>query len=129
MSADLLPRTAYRDLPGIADWPNSSHIYAIEFSDGTVKVGSSYNLRQRAEALHDFAGRYGIGVRGLYAERIGHRQGQFAVELSVIHHMARKVGPAAYGREWFSGCGINAAIEAIKATKQPARRRGAKVPA
>ena len=116
MTVPALQRADYSALPSIGYGVEPmAHLYAMEFSDGTVKVGVTRNPRVRALSLHDQAGRRGSSVHGVYMRCIGAAANPFEVERGLISNLTRVAGPAVRGREWFRGIGIHVAIKAIEA--------------
>lgn len=103
----------FNSLPGRRKDLYSGYVYAVEFSDGTVKVGGTCNPQTRLKTLRTLAGKHGISLVSAYLESInkGFRQ----CELAAVKALSEKFEPA-YGREWFSGIGI--AVAAAEISKQ-----------
>lgn len=78
----------------------SGHVYALQFSDGTVKVGRTEEAQDRLRAHEQTAKGFGLSVTGkwLSPEHAGWVENEGALK-----RLAGELGGTCRGSEWFAG--------------------------
>lgn len=92
--------------------PMVGHVYAVEFSNGTVKVGRSGDPERRLSEHAAAAGRFGLTITRRW--RSGEFAGCDAVERLMLERLRSTWPPMSAGVEYFTG-GFEAAVEAARA--------------
>jgi len=74
-------------------------VYALEFSNGTVKVGRANSFVRRLEEHRREAACYGVEVNEVWHARVEHPVNAEGELLEI----AARWGNRTHGREWFDG--------------------------
>lgn len=77
-------------------------IYVIEFTNGIVKVGLTYDPRRRAQQLSLTASRVGVKVSRIYASGALRAKSAAETEKALIERVGRFANPCRRSTEFFS---------------------------
>lgn len=102
-------------------------IYVVEFSNGIVKIGITYDPRRRMAELSRRASRVGVKVQRIYASTALGRRAAKATEDALIVRLGRMANPCRRTQEFFSHTRFGAA--ATLARQMVARAEPAKATA
>lgn len=86
-------------------------LYAIEFHNGLIKVGSAGSARLRLLQHFDVEGKAGLRMRRIYVRTVG--VSRWRAEADLVGRCGR-IGRCIRGREWFAGLSFGAATTLLR---------------